>query len=432
MNKNDFAPNPPMGWNSYDYYNTEVNEAQVRANAEYMASHLKELGWEYVVVDIQWYAVDAGSQSDKYQYIPFGKVVMDEYSRLLPDPVRFPSAAGGKGFSVLAEYIHSLGLKFGIHIMRGIPRAAAHEHRGLLGTEMTADQLADPSNICWWNPDMYGLRVNLPEAQMYYDSIMQLYAEWGVDFIKCDDICREDAVTAHCEIELLHNAIMKCGRPIVLSLSPGPAKISEAAFYAANANMWRITDDFWDSWPLLKDMFRRCELWQGKNQPGCYPDCDMLPVGVIGGCFGKRIERQTALTEEEQRTMMSLWCICGSPLMIGAELTKLDAFTFGLLTNRDVLDMQRFGCDAMQLERTDEQAIWVAHDPVHDRGYIALFNLADEERAVHCWVGPIAERGYKEYDGGKIREMWSGAEAIFSAGGMACLVPAHGARVFVY
>ena len=103
MNKNDFAPNPPMGWNSYDYYNTEVNEAQVRANAEYMASHLKELGWEYVVVDIQWYAVDAGSQSDKYQYIPFGKVVMDEYSRLLPDPVRFPSAAGGKGFSVLAE-----------------------------------------------------------------------------------------------------------------------------------------------------------------------------------------------------------------------------------------------------------------------------------------------------------------------------------------
>lgn len=432
MNKNDFAPNPPMGWNSYDYYNTEVNEAQVRVNAEYMASHLKEFGWEYVVVDIQWYAVDAGSQSDKYQYIPFGKVVMDEYSRLLPDPVRFPSAAGGKGFSVLAEYIHSLGLKFGIHIMRGIPRAAAHEHRGLLGTDLTADQLADPSNICWWNPDMYGLRVNLPEAQMYYDSIMQLYAGWGVDFIKCDDICREDAVTAHREIELLHNAIMKCGRPIVLSLSPGPAKISEAAFYAANANMWRITDDFWDSWPLLKDMFRRCELWQGKNQPGCYPDCDMLPVGVIGGCFGKRIERQTALTEEEQRTMMSLWCICGSPLMIGAELTKLDDFTFGLLTNRDVLDMQRFGRDAMQLERSDEKAVWVAHDPVHNKGYIALFNLADEERAVHCWVGPIAERGYKAYDGGKIREMWSGAEAIFSAGGMACLVPAHGARVFVY
>jgi hypothetical protein len=432
MNKNDFAQNPPMGWNSYDYYNTEVNEAQVRANAEYMAAHLKESGWEYVVIDISWYAVDAGSQSDKYQYLPFGKLLMDEYSRLIPDPVRFPSAAGGNGFSVLAEYIHSLGLKFGIHIMRGIPRAAAHEHRGLLGTDVTADQLADPANICPWNPYMYGLRVNMPEAQMYYDSIMQLYTSWGVDFIKCDDICREDAPTAHREIELLHNAIMKCGRPIVLSLSPGPAKISEAAFYAANANMWRITDDFWDSWPLLKDMFRRCELWQGKNQPGCYPDCDMLPVGVIGGCFDKKVERQSALTVEEQRTMMSLWCIAGSPLMAGAELTKLDDFTLALLTNRDVLDMQRCGQYAMQLARTDAYAIWVSRDPVKDRGYIALFNLADEERAVHCWVGAIADRGYKPYDGGRIRELWTGAEAAFSSGGLACLVPAHGARVFVY
>jgi hypothetical protein len=158
----------------------------------------------------------------------------------------------------------------------------------------------------------------------------------------------------------------------------------------------------------------------------------MLPVGVIGGCFGKRIERKTALTVEEQRTMMSLWCIFGAPLMVGAELTKLDDFTFELLTNRDVLDMQRFGRDAMQLERTEEQAIWIARDPVNDWGYIALFNLADEERAVHCWVGAIADRGYKAYDGGRIREMWTGAEAAFSTGGLACLVPAHGARVFVY
>ena len=416
MNKNDFAPNPPMGWNSYDYYNTEVNEAQVRANAEYMASHLKELGWEYVVVDIQWYAVDAGSQSDKYQYIPFGKVVMDEYSRLLPDPVRFPSAAGGKGFSVLAEYIHSLGLKFGIHIMRGIPRAAAHEHRGLLGTEMTADQLADPSNICWWNPDMYGLRVNLPEAQMYYDSIMQLYAEWGVDFIKCDDICREDAVTAHREIELLHNAIMKCGRPIVLSLSPGPAKISEAAFYAANANMWRITDDFWDSWPLLKDMFRRCELWQGKNQPGCYPDCDMLPVGVIGGCFGKRIERQTALTEEEQRTMMSLWCIFRSPLMIGAELPKLDAATMELLTNEQLFRMKNEITTSQEIYRDEDFIIWEAES--YNKKYAAIFNISKEEKKA-----PF-DKISKDYDGAL--EIWS-LKAVKLEEGFD--IPSHGVIV---
>ena len=432
MDKNTFSQTPPMGWNSYDYYNTEVNEAQVRANAQYMAAHLKESGWEYVVVDIEWYAVGAGSESAVFQYIPFGDVMMDEYSRLIPDPARFPSSAGGKGFAPLAEYIHSLGLKFGIHIMRGIPRIAAHRHCALPGTSMTADRLADPANICSWNPDMYGLRVNLPEAQLYYNSIMQLYASWGVDFIKCDDICREDAVTAHEEIGLLHNAIQACGRPIVLSLSPGPAKISEAAYYAEKANMWRITDDFWDSWPLLKDMFRRCELWQGKARPGCWPDCDMLPIGIIGGCFGDRVERQSAFTEDELRTMLSLWGIFGSPLMIGGELTKMDPIALSLLTNRDLLRMHKNGRYAMQLERTEDHAIWLSRDPEKDTGYIAMFNLADEERAVHCWIGQAAERGMKPFDGGQIREIWTGSMAAFSTGGLACMVPAHGVKVFCY
>lgn len=430
MNKNTFAPVPPMGWNSYDYYNTEVNEARVRANADYMAAHLKPFGWEYVVIDIQWYAVGAGSQSAQYQYIPFGEVCMDEYSRLIPDVARFPSAGDGKGFKPLADYIHSLGLKFGIHIMRGIPREAAHRHLPLPGTTLTADRLADPSNICPWNPDMYGLRVNMPEAQLYYDSIMELYASWGVDFIKCDDICREDAPTAHREIELLHQAIDKCGRPIVLSLSPGPAKISEAAFYAENANMWRITDDFWDTWPLLKDMFRRCELWEGKTRPGCYPDCDMLPVGTIGGCFGDRQERMTGLTEDEQKTMMSLWGIFGSPLMIGAELTKMDPFTLSLLTNREILEMHRSARNAFQLERTDDAAIWAASDADGSTGWVALFNLADEERAVHCWIGQVEGRGGKPWRGETLRELWAGEEAVIRTGSLACLVPAHGVKVY--
>ncbi|MBQ6364639.1 MAG: glycoside hydrolase family 27 protein [Oscillospiraceae bacterium] len=431
-----FISAPPMGWNSYDYYNTEVSEDRVRANAEYMAAHLKEYGWEYIVIDIQWYAVGAGSRSREFQYIPFGEVMMDEYARLIPDPARFPSSAGGQGFAPLAEYIHSLGLKFGIHIMRGIPRAAAHEHRALKGTALTADLLADPSNICAWNPDMYGLRASLPEAQLYYNSIMELYAQWGVDFIKCDDICREDAPSAHREIELLHNAIEACGRPIVLSLSPGPAKISEAAFYARNANMWRITDDFWDSWPLLKDMFRRCELWQGKAAPGAYPDCDMLPLGIIGGCFGERKERSTALTPDEQRTMMSLWSIFGAPLMIGAELTKLDSDTLSLLTNRELLELDQRGSRARQLVRTEEEAVWIAqiggNDEEGSRTYLALFNLEDEERAIHCWTGACADLGYRAYAGGPIREIWGRDTASFSGGGLACLVPAHGVRLFIY
>ena len=145
----------PMGWNSYDYYDTTVTEREVRANADYMAAHLKPYGWEYIVVDIQWYAKNTGSQREKYQYIPFGEVSMDEYGRLLPCTDRFPSAKDGVGFRALADYVHGLGLKFGIHIMRGIPREAAHRHLPILGSDALASDIADPSSICKWNPDMY-------------------------------------------------------------------------------------------------------------------------------------------------------------------------------------------------------------------------------------------------------------------------------------
>lgn len=432
MDMAKIAATPPMGWNSYDYYNTEINEAQVRENAEYMASHLKQYGYEYVVVDISWYCPDAGSQIETYQYNPFEDVVMDEYSRLLPDPVRFPSSADGKGFAPLAEYIHSLGLKFGIHVMRGIPRLAAHRHVGLFGTDVKADAIADPASICPWCPYMYGVRPGMVESQLYYDSLYALYAEWGVDFVKVDDICREDAASAHAEIAMIHKAIEKSGRDMVLSLSPGPAIMAEAHFYKENANMWRITDDFWDSWELLRDMFRRCDLWQGKAAPGGYPDCDMLPVGMIGGCFGDRKERMSFLTAEEQKTMMTLWCSCRSPLMIGAKLPALDEETLKLLTNEDVLSMLKNISISRQILRTEEQVVWTACDPERNQGYIALFNISDEEMAVSYWLQMERVEGYKPYDGGPITELWSGKKMSFPSGRMAVLVPAHGAKVFRY
>lgn len=384
MNKNLFAPFPPMGWNSYDYYDTTVNEQQVKSNAEYMASHLKDYGWEYIVIDIQWYAHNPGSQRDKYQYIPFSHLEMDEYSRLLPDPERFPSSSNGAGFKPLADYIHSLGLKFGIHIMRGIPRSAAHNHGKIKGCNATADQIANPSSICGWNPDMYGVR-NMPEGQAYYDSLLELYASWGVDYIKCDDICntnlyRTDQYSARHEVEMLAQAIRHCGRPIVLSLSPGPALIEQAWHYETYANMWRITDDFWDDWGLLKDMFNRCELWQNHVSTGNYPDCDMLPLGYLGKGFGA--ERQTNLTHAEQRTLMTFWCLFGSPLMLGAEMTKLDDWTLSLLTNRKILAMLNPDTRPRQLVRDDKKAIWTAHNANTDEFYIALFNLSDDTQTI--------------------------------------------------
>ncbi len=406
MNKNTFAPTPPMGWNSYDYYDTTVDEAAIRRNAEYMAEHLKKYGWEYIVVDIEWYAHDAGTQRDKFQYIPFHPMEMDEYSRLIPDPVRFPSSINDAGFKPLADYVHSLGLKFGIHIMRGVPRIAAHNHCAIEGIAATANEIADPSSICGWNPDMYGVR-NTPEGQAYYDSIIRLYASWGVDFIKCDDICNtnlypHNPYSARHEIEMLSSAIAKCGRPIVLSLSPGPALIEQAWHYETHANMWRITDDFWDDWRLLKDMFKRCELWQTHVSEGNYPDCDMLPLGYLGKGFGA--ERTTNFTKDEQRTMMTLWCLFGSPLMLGAEMTKLDDWTLSLLTNKKILSMLSPNYRPRQICRDEEKAIWMATDTLtanntttriigdveaenlkkNSTTFVALFNLSDNIQDVSC------------------------------------------------
>ena len=424
MNKNLFAKNPPMGWNSYDYYDTSVNEEQVRKTAEYMAENLKEYGWEYVVVDIEWYSYDTGSQRDKYQYIPFWKVEMDEYSRLLPCVDKFPSSKGGNGFKPLADYIHSLGLKFGIHIMRGIPRQAAHEHTKILGSNVLANDIADPSNICEWNPDMYGIRPEAEGAQEYYDSIFGLYAQWGVDFIKCDDICRMDMPSAKKEIEMLYNAIQKCGREIVLSLSPGPAKIEEAWHYEKYANMWRITDDFWDRWELLLPMFWRCELWQNHVSEGCFPDCDMLTLGKLGKGFGH--EWECNFSHDEQITLMTLWSIFRSPLMLGADLLQLDDWTKKLITNKDVLGLLKHSEGARQIERDDEHGIWCSKDTEDGSYYMAVFNLKEQNCDVTIPWEDVTNYGVT---GRKAVELWSHEETDFTDKENV-FVASHGAKLF--
>ena len=385
-----------MGWNSYDYYDTTVTEDAIRKNARFMAEHLKEYGWEYVVVDIQWYSTQAGQQRDRFQYVPFAKLQMDEYSRLLPDPERFPSSTDGRGFGPLAEYVHSLGLKFGIHMMRGIPRQAAYLRTKIKGTYATANEVADPYSICAWNPDMYGVDPDAEGAQAYYDSMLELYASWGVDFIKCDDICRMDAASSKKEIMMLSKAIKNCGRDIVLSLSPGPAILKEQAFYHEHAHMWRITDDFWDSWDSLMDMFERCRQWQDYVKTGGYPDCDMLPLGKIGKGFGQ--ERDTNFTYEEQKTMLTLWSIFRSPLMLGAELTKLDEDTLGLLTNRELYRMNATITSSKEIRRSDKFIFWEAK--AGDTIYSAIFNISDDTGKIPAdWPGEGFESAFDVWSG---------------------------------
>ncbi|MDE6420522.1 MAG: glycoside hydrolase family 27 protein, partial [Lachnospiraceae bacterium] len=261
-------------------------------------------------------------------------------------------------------------------------------------------------------PDMYGLNPACEGAQAYYDSLFALYAEWGVDFIKCDDICRMDMPSARAEIAMLHRAMERCGREMVLSLSPGPAKIEEAWYYAQHANMWRITDDFWDHWDSLKDMFDRCELWQRHVSPGSFPDCDMLPLGKIGKAFGN--ERDTGFTRTEQVTMMNLWCIFRAPLMIGAELTKSDDWTTGLLTNETLLACIKNGGTPRQLCRDGESAVWMNEDGADGSIYLALFNIGERERRVSIGEKTLRDNGVS-LEGKRMCHAWGGAYAAGEA-----------------
>ncbi len=388
-----------MGWNSWDSYGTTVTEAQVKANADVMARDLASHGWQYIVVDIQWYEPNAQG----HDYAPGAKLAMDEYGRLLPAVNRFPSSADGKGFKPLADYVHTKGLKFGIHIMRGIPRQAIEKNTPIKGTRYHAADVAEKDNHCRWNPDMWGVDTTKPGAQAYYDSIAELYASWGVDFIKADDMGSHLYQPA--EIKALALAIRKTGRAMVLSISPGPAPLSESEFFEKYAQMWRISDDFWDDWKLLRKQFDFTRDWAefvGKNNT--WPDADMLPLGKLRVTAKEGGGSPTKFTADEQQTVMTLWSIFRSPLIFGGDLPSLDPKTLALITNDEVLDVDQHGRGGHQAVDEGNVRAWVASiSPTTRDYYIAVFNLGDETTTVNLpWskffvMGRTAE----------VRDLWA-------------------------
>lgn len=409
-----------MGWNDWDCYGAAVTEDIVRKNAEFMAKNLKQYGWEYVVVDIQWSAPNAKS----HEYDPFTELCMDEYSRLIPAENRFPSSAGGKGFAPLAEYVHSLGLKFGIHIMRGIPRQAVHRNTKIKGTDRTAREIAKTASICAWNTDMYGVDPAKEGARAYYDSIFELYASWGVDFIKCDDIARE-LPHEEAELVMLSESLRSCGRDMVLSLSPGAALLEKAELYKQVSDMWRITDDFWDKWELLYAMFERAEKWCTHSGAGHWPDADMLPIGPILQDYDAA--NRTKFTENEQITMLTLWSIFRSPLMIGGEMTGFDKFTMSLLTNEEILKMHKNARHSHQVWRREingsEYILWTAAN-AEGGGYFALFNAGECDGTVKLDLADL-----EAADKLDCTELWSGERAVFDK--IADItVPFHGVKAY--
>ena len=380
-----WAATPPMGWNSWDCYYSSVTEKEVLQNAQYLVDNdLVRHGWEYVVVDIRWYCNHPSLGGGNYNQRGDQDYVLDEYGRYLPSPTRFPSCmVGGKnmGFRALADKIHQMGLKFGIHIMRGVPKNVVGSNYKLKGSEQTPwSQVYDgTTSPCTWLKDNLLVRNNAA-GQQYYNSIMDLYAEWGVDFLKIDDLSRPFYTD---EIHMIRKAIDQTNRPIVLSLSPGKTKYEYAEECLQNANMWRMMDDLWDNWTHVDAVFNEAHAWENITRPGNYADCDMLPLGQIAmtvadaGYTAADKGRWTNLSQNEQLTMMTLWGICHSPLFFGGEMTKNDAFTLSLLNNEEYHQMHKYGQDAHQLWADEDlgRVVWTSH--IGDTRYLAMFQRDD-------------------------------------------------------
>lgn len=409
------APRPPMGWNSWNSFATTITEAQARETAAIMAQKLLPFGYSIFTVDIQWYEPEASS----YTYNARPKPAMDGYGRMIPAPNRFPSSAGGRGFAPLARDIHALGLQFGIHVMRGIPRAAVEQNLPILGTRYRATDIADRDSICSWNPDMFGVDMRKPGAQAYYDSLFRLYADWGVDFVKMDDMSRP--YDAHApEIEAAHKAIVATGRPIMLSLSPGETPVIRGDHVRRFAQMWRISDDFWDDWTMLEAQFTRLENWSPWRGQGAWPDADMLPLGRLA--LG---ERDTRFTPDEQKTLMTLWAIARSPLIMGGDLRHLDTATLALLTNRAVLAVNQASHDNRPHFLVDGVRIWSARVEDSADRYVALFNTGPKSREVG-----IRLRDLDMAEPVDMRDLWSGQTLGRQSARIAAMLPPHGAGLY--
>jgi len=416
-----WATTPPMGWNGWDSFATTVTEAQTKAQADVMAEQLKRFGWEYITVDIQWYEPNATG----FDYRAGAKLVLDQWGRLLPATNRFPSAANGVGFKSLADYVHRQGLKFGLHLMRGIPRQAVAENTPIKGTSYHATDIADRQHVCPWNTDMYGVDMSKPGAQAYYDSVFALIASWGVDFVKVDDLSRP-YLDNQAEVEAVRLAIDHTGRPMVLSLSPGETIITAAEHVKRHANMWRISDDFWDNWPAIVEQFERLRKWAPYCGPGHFPDADMLPFGVLD-----QGRRTTHFTPDEQRTVMTLWSIARSPLIMGGDLTKLDEFTRSLLTNDEVLAVDQRSQGGHELFSRDGQIAWIAEVPGSGDKYVALFNTRDRMAGDRPGV-PVkvhfTELGFAGRC--RIRDLWEKKDLSESANEFAPMIAGHAAGLY--
>jgi hypothetical protein len=413
-----------MGWNSYDAYGTSINEEDYLKNADFMREKLLPHGWKYAVIDARWYDATSPDDDRDFNKKSVGaQLFSDKYGRLLPATNRFPSAAEGAGFKPVVDKVHAMGLKFGIHVMRGIPRQSVNVGTPIEGSKFTAADAGDTNNTCSWCPDMFGV-LNNQAGQEWYDSCARLWASWGVDFVKIDDL--SSPYSTH-EIEMIRKAIDKSGYPIVFSTSPGPTDPGHGPHVARNANMWRISGDFWDRWADLNRAFDLIAQWQGGGGPGHFPDADMIPIGHLGiHCTIAGKERQTRFTPDEQKTLLSLWAIAPSPLMLGNALPNTDPATLALITNDEVLaiNQDKLASQARRLVQHLGTEIWIKNLTDGSQA-IGFFNRDKESQDIS-----LTWKDFGMKSPSNVRDLWEHKDLGYFPKTFTRSIPSHGSALY--
>lgn len=418
------ALKPPMGWNSWDCLGWRATEKEVKAAADYMAKNLKHLGYEYIIVDMLWYGDSAATDFEAFvqETIPVKpNYNVDEYGRLWPDIKRFPSSVNKQGFKPLADYVHSLGLKFGVHIMRGIPWQAVDNNLSIKGTAFMAGAIGQPDKACEWYDGIYGVDMTKPGAQAYYNSVFELLGQWGIDFVKADDITNVP------ELEGISKASRVAGRPILLSVVPDGIP---TATLQENVHMARTGSDFWDVWEMLKRGFPVANEAVKSQLLGYWPDLDMLPIGKLGlkiSYKGPR-SRISNFTKDELLTLLTLWYISRMPLMIGGYLPQTDLQTLQLLQNKEALAVNRNSSNNKQIKFKNAHIVWAADIPLSNEKYVAFFNQWESLTPIK----PIIRWKQLGLTGCiyKVRDLWNKKELGEFKDGFTYPVSAHGAGLF--
>jgi melibiase-like protein len=388
------AQTPPLGWNSFDSYGVYLHEKAAHANLDAMAKKLKPAGYEYFVVDNGWFG--------EYKLVPgtmypaekhASDIHVNEYGLFQPSKTYFPN-----GLKPLIDKAHRLGLKFGVHLMRGIPRKAVELNLPVQGTKYTARDIANTDSICKWCHYNYGVDMTKPGAQAFYNSLINQLAGWGIDFIKADDL-----VPFPDEIVGYANAIEQTGRDIAFSLSPGGKwKKSDLPYYR-RGNMLRITADIWDRREDVEKGFDAWRDFQGTDYPGFWPDLDMIPFGQLlmmspkehagegsVALAGKGYKRACQLTKPQMRSFLTQRAMAASPLVVGGDLPTLDDFSLSLLTNKQMLACNQNGVMGANTYRQDDFEVWLTPDRMQPgRGWLGIFNRSESGRSVRFSIGQL-------------------------------------------